>query len=88
MVLAGGLFSRSHVARDSGATGYFCASCARLVGAVDDPIFLSRWAAGISCVDDARIVVRFWHRLGALLCIDSTAVEHLTPDAIDTPVVT
>ena len=78
MALAGGLPARAHVPRDSGASGYFYASSARLVGAVDDSIFLSRWAAGISYMDDAGIVVRFWHRLGALLCVDSTAVEHLS----------
>jgi hypothetical protein len=86
MALAGGLFAGPYVAGDSGASGYFYAGGARLVGAVDDTIFLSRWAARIPCMDDAGIVVRIWHRLGALPCVDSTAVEHLTPDAIATPV--
>ena len=77
MALAGGLLARSHVARDFGASGHFCARRARLVRTVDDSIFLSRGATGIPCVDDARLVVRLCDRLGALPCVDSTAVEHL-----------
>ena len=86
MALAGGVLSGSYVARDSGAPGYFCVRSARLVGAADDALLLFCGTARIPCMDDARIVLRFWHRLGALLCVDSTAVEHLTLDAIDTPV--
>jgi hypothetical protein len=77
MALAGGLFARSHVARDSGASGHFCASRARLVRTVDDSAFLPRGATRIPCVDDARVVVRLCDRLGALLCTNSTAVEPL-----------
>jgi hypothetical protein len=77
MAAAGGVFACSYGARDSGASGYFYASSTRLVGAVDDSIFLSRWTARIPCMDDARIVARVCDRLGALPCIDSTAVEHL-----------
>lgn len=66
MALAGGLPARSHGARDSGASGHFCARNARFVRAIDDPIFLFRWATRIPCVDDARIVVRLCDRLGAV----------------------
>jgi hypothetical protein len=78
MALAGGVFARSYVARDSGAAGYVYASSTRLIGAVDDALFLSCGTARIPGMDDAGIVVRFWHRLGVLLCVDSTAVEHLS----------
>ena len=77
MALAGGVFPRPHVARDSGASGHFCVRRARFVRPIDDSIFLPRGAARIPCVDDARIVVRLCHRLGTLPCIDSTAVGHL-----------
>ena len=77
MALAGRLFARSHGARDSGASGHFCARSARFVRAIDDSIFLPRWATRIPCVDDARVVHRLCDRLGALPCIDSTAVEPL-----------
>ncbi len=79
MALAGGLFARSHGARDSGASGHFCALRARPVGTVDDSIFLLRWATRIPRVDDARIVVGLCDRVGALPRIDSNAVEHLNP---------
>src|SRR5580704_9322586 len=77
MALASGLFARSHVARDSGAPGHFCVCSTRVVGAVDDAILLSRWAARLPSLDDARVVVRLRDRLGALPCIDSIAVEKL-----------
>ena len=70
MALAGGLLARSDGARDSGASGHICARGARFVRVIDDSIFLPRWAARIPCVDDARIVVRFCDRLGALPRID------------------
>jgi hypothetical protein len=77
MALAGGLFTRSHVARNSGAFGHFCVLGARFVGAIDDSIFLFRGAPRIPCMDDARVIVRFCNRLGSLLRIDSTAVDPL-----------
>src|SRR5271154_5917738 len=77
MALASGLFARPYVARDSGAPGHFCVCSARVVGAVDDAILLSRWAARLPSLDDARVVVRLCDRLGALPCIDSIAVEWL-----------
>ena len=77
MALPSGLFARLNVARDSGAPGDFCVCGTRFVGAVDDAILLSRWAARLPSLDDARIVVRFRNRLGALPCTHSTAVEHL-----------
>ena len=80
MALAGGLFARSHGARDSGASGHFCARSARFVRAIDDSIFLPRWATRIPCMDDARVVVKLCDRLGALPCIDSTAVEPLSTE--------
>ena len=78
MAMAGGLFARSHGARDSGASDYVCARRARLAGTAYDSIFLSRGAARLPRVDDARVVVGFRPCFGALLCIDSTAVEPLT----------
>ena len=77
MALASGVLARSHGAGDFGASGHFCARCARFVRAIDDSIFPPRWATTIPCVDDARVVVRLRDRLGALPCIDSIAVEKL-----------
>jgi hypothetical protein len=70
MALACGLLSRSHDARDSGACGHLCARGARFARAIDDTIFLSRWATRIPRLDDARSVVRLCDRLGALPRID------------------
>lgn len=80
MALAGGLLAGPHVARDSGASGYFCARSTRLVRAIDDSVFLSCGAARISRGDDACAVVRLRDRLGALPCVDSTAVECLNAE--------
>ena len=77
MALAGGLFARSLGARDSGASGHFCAWGTGVVGTADDTFFLSSGAARIPCVDDARVVVRLCDRLGAIPCIHSIAVEWL-----------
>jgi hypothetical protein len=52
MALAGGVFARSYVARDSGAAGYVYASSTRLIGAVDDALFLSCGTARIPGMDD------------------------------------
>jgi len=85
MDLAGGVFARSHDARDSGALDQFCPRSARSVRAIDDSFFLSSGATRFPRVDDGRIVVRLCNRLGALPCADSTAIEHLNTDVeIDT----
>src|SRR5271169_3842172 len=77
MALASGLFARPYVARDSGAPGHFCVCSTRVVGAVDDAILLSRWAARLPSLDDTCVVVRLCACLGALPCIDSIAVESI-----------
>jgi hypothetical protein len=75
MALASGLFARPFVARDSGAPGRFYVRSTHVVGVVDDAPLLSRWAARLPSMDDARVVVRLCDRFGALPCIDSNAVE-------------
>ena len=86
MALASGVYAGPYVACDSGAPSYIYASSPRLVRAVDDAILLSRWAARIPRVDDARVVVGLCDCLGALPCIDSTALESLnTGRGIDAP---
>ena len=70
MALASSVSAHAHGARDTGASCHFCARDARFVGAIDDSSFLPRWAARISGVDDARLVVRLCDRLGAVLRID------------------
>jgi hypothetical protein len=77
MALAGGLLARSHGARDTGASGHFCILNARFVRAIDDAIFLPRWATTVPCVDDARVVLRLCVRLRALPRIDKNAVRYL-----------
>jgi hypothetical protein len=74
MALAGGLLARSHGARDTGASGHFCARRAGFARAVDDSIFLPRWTTRIPGLDDARAVVGLCDRLGALPRVDSTAL--------------
>jgi len=75
MQLAGGLLAGSHVARHSGAGSHVRSGRARIVRRLDDPILQARWIARIPGVDDARVVARLCDRLGALSCIDSSAVE-------------
>jgi hypothetical protein len=52
MAMASGLFAGPHVARDSGAPGYFCVCSSRLVRIVDDAILLSGRVSRIPRVDD------------------------------------
>ncbi len=77
MALAGGLLTSSHAASDYGADSYFRAGGACIIRSADDRIIPPGGAARISCVDDARVVVRFRDRPGALPLADSDAVEYL-----------
>ena len=77
MALAGGMLTRAHVARDYGAYSNLRAGGACVIRGADDRILPPGGAARISCVDDARVVVRLRDRPGALPLADSDAVEYL-----------
>jgi hypothetical protein len=77
MDLAGGLLTGPHAARDSRTPGDIRICSTGIVGPVDDGLLLSRGTTRIPRVDDARVVLGFRDRPGALPRLDSIAVETL-----------
>lgn len=80
MDLASGLLAGSHVARHSGASSHVRSGGARIIRRLDNAILQVCWTARIPGVDHARVVAGLCRCLGTLSCVDSSAVESLSPN--------